>query len=71
MGEYLSPSQVKQWEIMQMIRNAETGFRKRADDYRKMGEAGINKPSCSRVSRAYKNCADELELILSVVETVH
>lgn len=71
MSDELTPSQIKQWKILQMIRNAETGFRKRGEEYRVMGEAGISKPSCSKVSRAYENCADELELILSVIETVH
>jgi hypothetical protein len=71
MNDELTPSQIKQWEILQMIRNTEVGFRKRGMEYTAMGEAGINKPTCNKVSKAYNNCADELELILSVIETVH
>jgi hypothetical protein len=71
MSDELTPSQIKQWEILQMIRNTEVGFRKRGMEYKGMGEAGINKPYCNKVSKAYHNCANELELILSVISTVH
>jgi hypothetical protein len=69
--EYLNKSQLKQWEILNMIRETQKNFDKKAKDYSNMGDGGINRPTCKKVSRAYKQCSDELDLILSVIETVH
>ena len=67
----LNKSQKKQWGILQMIRDTQMNFENRAEAYSDMGDCKVNRPTCKKVAEAYEICAKELNLILSVIETIH